>query len=90
MDIEAVKEVEKLIDLNESKKLRKKRKRRKAIFAKLWKGIFTCIVAVMVLFIIVLLTSMAPEAALTFYNGCAFVTVICLLSTWLDRPRRKK
>ena len=90
MDTQEVKEVEKLIDLKENKKLREKRKRRKALFSKLWKGVFLSIVAVVSVFLLTLLTSFAPEEALTFYNGCALVTVIRVLSTWLDRPRRKK
>ena len=90
MDTEEVKEVEKLIDLKESKKLREKRKRRKALFSKLGKGIFLSIVAVVSVFILALLTSLAPKAALGIYNGFALVTVLRVVNTWLDRPRRKK
>ncbi|WMI81573.1 hypothetical protein [Anaerotignum sp. MB30-C6] len=90
MDSEAVKEVERLIDLKENRKLRKKRKRRKAIFIKLWKGMLTGIVGAVAMFVIVLLSLMAPEVTLRAYNGCAILIVIRVFGTWLDKPRRKK
>lgn len=90
MDTEVVKEVEKLIDLKDSKRLRAKRKRRKALFSKLWKGVITSIVGMIAAVVIVLLSSMAPEMALRAYNGCALVIVMRVFDIWLKKPRRKK